>query len=88
METTKLSTKGQVVLPKAVRIARGWRPGMKFSIVETSEGVLLRPMKPFPPTRVEDVIGCIPYNGPPKSIRQMDEGVLLEAKRRHARGRY
>lgn len=87
METTRLSTKGQIVLPKTLRLSRGWRPGTEFSVEETREGVLLRPVKQVPETRVEDVFGCLPYTGRPKSIREMNRAPLLEAKRRHDRGR-
>ena len=47
METTKLSSKGQVVLPKWVRDARSWEPGTEFAVEEVSEGILLRPLRPF-----------------------------------------
>ena len=40
--TTQLSTKGQVVLPKAVRERRGWRAGDKLVVEERPEGVLIR----------------------------------------------
>lgn len=43
METTRLSTKGQIVLPRSIRVSREWGPGTKFTIEETGEGILLRP---------------------------------------------
>ena len=39
----------------------------------------------FPVTRPEDMFGSLPYDGPPKSIEEMDAAVLEEAKRRHER---
>ena len=39
----------------------------------------------FPVTRPEDVFGFLRYNGPPKSIEEMDAAVLEEAKRRGRR---
>ena len=88
METTKLSTKGQIVLPKAIRESRGWRAGMEFTVEETPQGILIRPAKGVPETRLEDVVGCIPYKGRPKTIREMDEGLKRMLKRRHESGRY
>ncbi len=88
METTKLSTKGQIVLPKSIRESKGWRAGMELSVEETPQGVLIRPSRPFPPTRVEDVAGCLHYKGRPKTLRDMEKGPLQMAKRRHESGRY
>jgi hypothetical protein len=61
---------------------------MEFSVEETREGILLRPVKLFPETRLEDVIGCIPYKGRPKSIKDMEKGIAMAVRERHARGRY
>lgn len=88
MSATTLSSKGQVILPRAVREARRLKPGARFAVEDTAEGILLRPLKPFAPTRFEDVRGCLRYRGKPKSIAEMNAGILAEAKRRHARGRY
>lgn len=59
MDTTKLSTKGQVIIPKDVRTAVRWRPGQELEVRLTKEGVLLKPRSPFPETRIEDVAGCL-----------------------------
>ena len=37
--------------------------------------------KPFPPTRVEDGIGCVGYQGPRKSLEDMQQGIDAEARR-------
>jgi AbrB family looped-hinge helix DNA binding protein len=83
--TTTVSTKGQVVLPSAIRQRRGWLPGSRLVVEETPEGVLLKPAPAFPATRPEDVYGLLPHSGPPKTQADMDAGVLAEARRRHAR---
>jgi AbrB family looped-hinge helix DNA binding protein len=54
----KPSSKGQVILPKAIRDARGWVERTRFTVEELPEAVLLRPLRPFAPTRLEDVFGC------------------------------
>jgi len=88
-QTTILSTKGQVILPKAVREHLHWTPGTRLSVEHTAEGVLLRPATAaFPPTRPEDVFGCLSSPASPKTIEQMHSGIAVEVKRRHARGRY
>ncbi len=55
--TVRLSTKGQVVLPKSIRRRRNWESGASFTIEETPEGVLLKEASLFEPTRLEDVFG-------------------------------
>ena len=68
METTRLSTKGQLILPKTLRDSRAWLPGTEFRVEETPEGVLLRPVSRFPQTRLEDVVGCLEWTGKPKTM--------------------
>lgn len=82
---TVVSTKGQVILPKAIRDRKGWGPGTKLVVEETAQGVVLRSQKPFPPTRLEDVVGSLKYDGPPKTIEEMNAAVLEEAAERHRR---
>ena len=82
--TTTLSTKGQLILPQGVRRARNWGPGTRLMVEDTPEGVLLRPVSVFAPTNPNDVFGSLRYAGPPKSIEEMDAGIIAEARRRHA----
>ena len=85
MEKTRLSSKGQVILPAAIRAARKWEVGTEFAVEETDEGVLLRPLKPFPVSTLEDVIGCFHYTGKVHTIEEMDEAIAQEIRTRHAR---
>jgi AbrB family looped-hinge helix DNA binding protein len=85
---TTLSTKGQVILPKAIRERRKWASGTRLLVEETADGVLLKPMPLFAPTRPQDVFGMLRYSGPPKTVEEMDAAIAAEVKRRHARGRY
>src|SRR6202023_4209586 len=55
--TTTVSTKGQVILPKAIRQRRHWEPGTRLLVEDTPEGVLLKAAPVFAPTRPEDVAG-------------------------------
>ena len=85
METTKLSSKGQVILPKHIRTAHKWNPGVEFLVEETPEGILLRPLKAFRPTRLKDVIGCAGYKGPAKTVEEMDAAIAKGVKAAHDR---
>lgn len=90
METTKLSSKGQVVLPKAIRDSHNWGPGTDFTVEDTGDAVVLRPAKKGRVSRLEDVAGCLKhlYNGPPVATEDMNAAIEAEVRRRHARGRY
>lgn len=84
-QTTVVSTKGQVILPKTIRERRGWPPGTRLVVEETEDGVLLRAAPHFPVTRPADVFASLPAHGAAKTIEEMDAGLLAEAKRRHDR---
>lgn len=77
---TRLSSKGQVVIPKAVREAHGWTPGQEFLVEDTGDELVLRPEPLFPPTDPDEVFGCLKYDGPPVSIREMDEAILRSVR--------
>jgi AbrB family looped-hinge helix DNA binding protein len=85
METTKLSSKGQVVLPKSVRDAHGWGPGTEFVIESTPDGVRLRAKVPFARTQLDQVFGSVRYAGPAKGLDDMDAGIRSAVARRHRR---
>ena len=84
--TTTVSTKGQVVLPKAIRRALRWEAGTRLAVENTPEGVLLKPAPVFAETRPEEVFGRLACDGAPKSLSEMEAGILAEAKRRYAGG--
>ena len=84
--TTTVSTKGQVILPKAIRQTLRWEAGTRLVVENTPEGVLLKPAPVFAETRGEDVFGCLAHDGAPKTLEEMEAGVLAEARRRHAGG--
>jgi AbrB family looped-hinge helix DNA binding protein len=86
--STTLSTKGQVILPADIRRRRNWNAGTRLTVEETPDGVLLKPAPIFAPTTPEQVFGCLRYQGKPKTVRDMREGIAKEARHRHARGRY
>ncbi len=83
--TTTVSTKGQVILPSAIRQRREWGAGTRLIVEETDDGVLLKRAPAFAATRSEEVFGLLPHRGDPKSIEEMNAAVLAEARRRHDR---
>lgn len=85
---TTVSTKGQVILPKAIRQRREWQAGTRLIVEDTAEGVLLKRAPAFAPTRPEQVFALLPHRndhcGTPISVEDMDAAVLAEARRHHA----
>jgi len=88
MEITRLSTKGQIVLPKTIRTSRAWGPGTEFTVEETGEGILLRPASVFSESDLDQVAGCLRSKRKSKTPAQMRNAVRREVVRRHDRGRY
>ena len=88
MVTTRLSTKGQIILPKDIRSSHSWGPGTEFTVEDTSDGVLLRPAGQFPAVNLDQVAGCLRPKGKSKSLAQMRTGIRRTVIERHDRGRY
>ncbi len=80
METTHLSSKGQVIIPQSIRKAHKWQPGLEFNVIDTEQGVLLTPRLPFKSTSIKEVLGCVNYTGAKKSLKEMEEGIAKGAK--------
>lgn len=80
---TRLSSKGQGVLPQPMRDAHHWVTGTEFVIEELGAGVLLRPVsaRHAVPSRLAEVIGCTGYHGPAKTLADMDAAILKEGKK-------
>ncbi|NGO50039.1 AbrB/MazE/SpoVT family DNA-binding domain-containing protein [Allomesorhizobium camelthorni] len=88
MTTTRVSSKGQVVLPKAVRDAHGWMAGTELEVVDRASEVVLRPKavhdSRFPPITLEEFKAMRPkVFGPPITDEEIREVVLREAARRY-----
>lgn len=84
MHTVRLSSKGQVIIPKALRERQKWQAGQEFIVEQLPEGLLLRPQPLFPSTTTDQVFGCLNYEGPPRSIEEMDRAVERSASERWA----
>ena len=75
MEVTRLSNTGQVIIPKALRDAHRWEAGQELIAIDMGDGILLKPKKPFAETKLEDVAGCLKYQGKPKSIDDLEDAI-------------
>ena len=85
METLRLSSKGQIVIPIDIRTRHDWAPGTELIIEDRGDTLVLRAVKPFPPTRLEDGLGCTGYRGPVKSIEEMNAAISDALRREWGR---
>jgi len=76
MAITKLSTKGQVVLPKEVRDTLGISSGTELE-VEVRDGVVL--LRPIRKTTVDDLLGMLEWSGPARTLEEMEEAIAKGA---------
>ena len=86
MASVKLSTKGQIVIPKEIRKAKDWSPGTEFEVIVTGAGVLLSPLPPLPATRVRDGLGLLARKGRRRLTREETERRIGELVLREDRG--
>ena len=80
--TTVVSTKGRVILPKAIRDLRHWPAGTRLTVEDTPEGVLLKAVPIFPETELDSVFASMRYDKPALSVADMNEVIDKEANRR------
>jgi AbrB family looped-hinge helix DNA binding protein len=75
MITTKLSSKGQVIIPKHLRHSYHWAVGQDLVVIDTGNGILLKAKTPFPETTLDQVAACLKYTGEPKSLDDMEDAI-------------
>lgn len=46
-------------------------------VIDTEEGVLLKPARPFPVATLDELAGCLSYSGPDKSLEEMKQSVTV-----------
>jgi AbrB family looped-hinge helix DNA binding protein len=89
VQTTLLSSKGQIIIPKAMRDARHWHAGTRLEVQDTPEGLLLKPVIASQKTPLAQGLASIrqriAHQGPAVSIEAMNAAVLSEAARRNPR---
>ena len=80
MLRSKLSTKGQVIIPKPLRTAHNWQAGQRLQFIDTPDGILVKSAPAtFKQTSIEQVAGCLQYKGKAKSITEMNEAIARGA---------
>ena len=83
MNTTKLSSKGQVIIPKPLRTAHHWEAGQERVVVNLADGILLKPKAPFPETSINDVASYLNYKGNSKTLDEMEQAIRKRIKAKY-----
>jgi len=77
MNTTKLSSKGQVIIPKPIRVSHHWEAGQELIVVDHGDGILLKPKAPFEQTSISDAASCLKFSGDAKSLDEMQLAISM-----------
>lgn len=83
MLITSISDKGQVIIPEHICETKNWKPGEELLVTELDEGILLTPVSPFRPTTLDEVAGCLPYHGTPKTLEEMESAIAAGVSECH-----
>ena len=67
-----------MIIPQPLQKAHGWIVGQELIAIEMGDGILFKPKKPFLETTLDNVAGCLKYQGQPKSLEDMDDAIRLE----------
>ena len=79
METMRLSSKGQLVIPKTIRDLHNWGSDTELVIIDAGSEVIIKQGKPFPATTLEAPGSPSIYKGKPLSLEEIDIAVADEA---------
>ena len=74
-----VSSKGQIVLPAALRRRLGLGAGARLEVVEEPDGVKLRVVRPVQPTDLAGLAGMVraPTRGVPRRLQDFDPASTL-----------
>lgn len=71
MSAVLVSTKGQIVLPAAVRKALGLKPGMRVDIRVEGKGARLTPAPVKKTAKLSEIQAILEYPGPRVPVKNM-----------------
>ncbi len=84
MSTLLVSSKGQIVLPAALRRRLGMGPGARIEVLEEADGLKLRVVRSVATADVTGMAGMVkaPARGVPRRLEDFDPASLLTRSRR------
>jgi AbrB family looped-hinge helix DNA binding protein len=83
METTKISSKGQVVIPKSLRMAHHWEAGQELVVIDVGDGILFKPKSPFKETNINDVASSLKFTDKTRSLDDMDKAIRKGVRKQY-----
>lgn len=83
MSTLLVSSKGQIVLPAALRRRLGLGAGTRLEVLEETDGVRLRVVRAVPNVDLSGLAGMAKAKsrGVPRSLLEFDPASILHGKR-------
>jgi len=79
METTRVSTRGQVVIPKELRKSYHWDVGQELDVIDTGDGLLLKAKPSRKSASWNDLVGCLGHLAKGKPV-ETDEAMRAAAR--------
>ncbi|MDD4962802.1 MAG: AbrB/MazE/SpoVT family DNA-binding domain-containing protein [Gallionella sp.] len=78
MQTVRLSTKGQFVIPNEMRKSHHLEVGAEFAISFVGNEIRLTPLPMFPLTTVDDVAGVLSRRGAKKTDEKVTRAKIAK----------
>ena len=75
MEIAKVSETGQIIIPPEMRKLYSLEVGTEIILTDTGKGILIQPKQLFNPTTLNEVAGCLKYQGSPKTLEDMEAAI-------------
>lgn len=72
LKTTRMSSKGQVVIPESIRDELRLRAGTQFLVVGNREGVILKPIAPPSMDQFDDLISTARKQAKQAGLKKSD----------------
>lgn len=72
-----MTTKGQLTVPKSIRDKLGLEPGDRVDFLDVDDETVA--LKRIKKTGLDDLIGCVPYDGPPLTQEDIDNAIMDHA---------
>ncbi len=81
-QAAKLSSKGNIAIPKEIIARQRWKTGQKLELIDTEEGILLKAVPAFKSTKLDDVASMLWRSGKIVSLKEMEEAIRQGAQER------